>query len=64
MLVVVDLAMHSNSIPCCQSLVDLAGSERVSLTGAEGMRFKEGVSINLSLLTLGNVISKLAEGVR
>lgn len=44
-----------------QNLVDLAGSERVSETGSEGVRFKEGTHINLSLLGLGNVISKLSE---
>ncbi|XP_055540258.1 kinesin-like protein KIF14 [Wyeomyia smithii] len=43
------------------SLVDLAGSERVSHTCASGERLKEGVSINKSLLTLGKVISSLAE---
>ena len=48
--------------PPLQNLVDLAGSERVSATGAEGIRFKEGTFINLSLLVLGNVISKLSEG--
>lgn len=42
--------------------MDLAGSERVSSTGSEGVRFKEGTYINLSLLGLGNVISKLSEG--
>lgn len=45
-----------------KNLVDLAGSERVSETGSEGIRFKEGTHINLSLLGLGNVISKLSEG--
>eukprot|EP00736_Rhodelphis_marinus_P006530 Rmarinus@m.17302 len=44
------------------TLVDLAGSERVNQTGAEGTRLKEGININKSLLTLGTVISKLAEG--
>eukprot|EP00731_Ephydatia_muelleri_P015976 Em0009g400a len=46
------------------NLVDLAGSERVSTNGAEwtNVRFKEGTFINLSLLTLGNVIAKLSEG--
>jgi centromeric protein E len=44
------------------NLVDLAGSERVSNTGAEGQRLKEGASINKSLLSLGQVISKLSEG--
>ncbi len=44
--------------------MDLAGSERVSAAGTEGIRFKEGTFINLSLLNLGNVISKLSEGGR
>ncbi|XP_035706780.1 kinesin-II 95 kDa subunit [Folsomia candida] len=44
------------------NLVDLAGSERVSKTGAEGMRLKEAGKINLSLSTLGNVISALVDG--
>lgn len=41
-------------------LVDLAGSERAKRTGASGDRLKEGVSINKSLLALGNVINALA----
>eukprot|EP00002_Diphylleia_rotans_P039226 TRINITY_DN9055_c0_g1_i4.p1 TRINITY_DN9055_c0_g1~~TRINITY_DN9055_c0_g1_i4.p1 ORF type:complete len:1927 (+),score=590.84 TRINITY_DN9055_c0_g1_i4:53-5833(+) len=44
------------------NLVDLAGSEKASLTGAEGIRLKEGAHINKSLLTLGTVIAKLSEG--
>lgn len=44
------------------NLVDLAGSERVGDTGAEGVRLKEAGQINKSLLTLGTVIKKLAEG--
>lgn len=43
------------------SLVDLAGSERISHTCASGERLREGVSINKSLLTLGKVISALAD---
>ncbi|XP_049804535.1 kinesin-like protein KIF3A [Schistocerca nitens] len=43
-------------------LVDLAGSERQSKTGATGIRFKEATKINLSLSTLGNVISALVDG--
>lgn len=43
-------------------LVDLAGSERQSKTGATGLRFKEATKINLSLSTLGNVISALVDG--
>ncbi|ODV90389.1 hypothetical protein CANCADRAFT_13939, partial [Tortispora caseinolytica NRRL Y-17796] len=43
------------------NLVDLAGSERVTLTGATGLRFKEGTEINKSLSALGRVISLLAE---
>uniref|UniRef100_A0A0K0E7Z7 Kinesin-like protein n=1 Tax=Strongyloides stercoralis TaxID=6248 RepID=A0A0K0E7Z7_STRER len=42
-------------------LVDLAGSERQSKTGATGIRLKEASKINLSLSTLGNVISALVD---
>jgi hypothetical protein len=44
------------------NLVDLAGSERQSKTGAEGQRLVEATKINLSLTTLGNVISALVDG--
>eukprot|EP00948_MAST-09A_sp_MAST-9A-sp1_P002001 g2001.t1 len=45
------------------NIVDLAGSERTNDagTGGSGKRFKEGVNINKSLLTLGRVIEKLAQ---
>ncbi|XP_053568220.1 kinesin-like protein KIF28P [Bombina bombina] len=43
------------------NLVDLAGSERQRSSGSEGDRLREGTSVNLSLTTLGNVISALAE---
>ncbi|XP_044599491.1 kinesin-like protein Klp98A isoform X2 [Cotesia glomerata] len=42
-------------------LVDLAGSERANATGATGQRLKEGAHINKSLVTLGSVISALAD---
>ncbi|XP_060945283.1 kinesin-like protein KIF16B [Limanda limanda] len=42
-------------------LVDLAGSERADATGATGVRLKEGGNINKSLVSLGNVISALAD---
>lgn len=42
------------------SLVDLAGSERLYNQGSNE-RIRQGVSINKSLLTLGKVISALAE---
>ncbi|XP_020621415.1 kinesin-like protein KIF27 [Orbicella faveolata] len=41
--------------------VDLAGSERAHRTGNVGERFKESVFINSGLLSLGNVISALAD---
>lgn len=43
------------------NLVDLAGSERADVTGATGQRLKEGGHINKSLVTLGTVISALAD---
>ena len=43
--------------------MDLAGSERQSKTGATGKEQKEGISINLSLGTLGNVISALSHNL-
>ncbi|XP_041079365.1 kinesin-like protein KIF3A isoform X2 [Polyodon spathula] len=43
-------------------LVDLAGSERQGKTGSTGQRLKEATKINLSLSTLGNVISALVDG--
>lgn len=44
------------------SMIDLAGSERGSNASHVDQRFKEGTSINKSLLALGNCIKKLAEG--
>lgn len=46
------------------SMIDLAGSERGSSTKCAGQRFKEGASINKSLLALGNCINKLADGAK
>ncbi|XP_034043886.1 kinesin-like protein KIF28P [Thalassophryne amazonica] len=43
------------------NLVDLAGSERQRSSGSEADRLREGTAINLSLTTLGNVISALAD---
>ena len=40
----------------------LQGSERQVKTGATGQRLKEATKINLSLSTLGNVISALVDG--
>eukprot|EP00754_Rhynchopus_humris_P007003 Rhum_TRINITY_DN13298_c0_g1::Rhum_TRINITY_DN13298_c0_g1_i1::g.58739::m.58739 len=45
------------------SIVDLAGSERLAKTGVEDpVAVAEAQSINLSLTTLGNVISALSSG--
>ncbi|XP_037811743.1 kinesin-like protein KIF18A [Lucilia sericata] len=46
------------------SMIDLAGSERAASTKGIGIRFKEGASINKSLLALGNCINKLADGLK
>lgn len=49
------LICRSNNSP-------LQGSERQGKTGATGQRLKEATKINLSLSTLGNVISALVDG--
>ncbi|KAF0287049.1 Kinesin-like protein KIF14 [Amphibalanus amphitrite] len=46
------------------NLVDLAGSERVAQAHTTGVRLREGVVINKSLLTLGKVIMALVDGGR
>ncbi|GBP32381.1 Kinesin-like protein Klp98A [Eumeta japonica] len=57
--------LRHNNMPCETvskvHLVDLAGSERADATGATGQRLVEGAHINKSLVTLGSVISALAE---
>lgn len=49
------------SITSKVNIVDLAGSERTRVVNATGTRLKESVLINKSLLTLGKVITQLAE---
>lgn len=49
------------SITSKVNIVDLAGSERTHVVNATGTRLKESVLINKSLLTLGKVITQLAE---
>ncbi|GFN75129.1 kinesin-related protein [Plakobranchus ocellatus] len=53
-------AEHSSVFVSLMNLVDLAGSERAG--DNFGNRFREGCAINLSLLTLSQVIRKLSEG--
>lgn len=43
------------------NLVDLAGSEKQKKTKATNEALKEGININLSLTTLGNVINQLVK---
>ena len=43
-------------------MVDLAGSERVKKSKVVGDRLQEAISINSSLMTLGNVIGALVKG--
>lgn len=43
------------------NLVDLAGSERIGKTGATGKVLEEAKKINMSLTTLGRVITQLGE---
>lgn len=45
--------------PCMQ---DLAGSERADRAQTEGQTLQEGILINKSLSTLGNVVNALIEG--
>ncbi|KAM7050042.1 kinesin-like protein KIF14 isoform 2-T2 [Molossus nigricans] len=52
---------HGHRVTSRINLVDLAGSERCGPAGSSGQQLREGVSINKSLLTLGKVISALAE---
>ena len=64
----IQLEQQNKSIPedskCSMlRLIDLAGSERLKRTKAEGTRKEEGAQINLGLLSLGNVISALSDGV-
>ncbi|XP_017042129.1 kinesin-like protein Nod [Drosophila ficusphila] len=44
------------------NIVDLAGSEGVGRTGNEGVARKEGVNINLGLLSINKVIMSMAAG--
>ncbi|KAJ9460820.1 Kinesin-like protein klp-3 [Diplonema papillatum] len=46
------------------NLIDLAGSERLSKTGATGQTAEEAKNINLSLSSLGKVISDLQNGAK
>ncbi|CAL8309783.1 unnamed protein product [Lota lota] len=54
---------HDHRITSRINLVDLAGSERCNSAQTSGDRLREGASINMSLLTLGKVISALADQV-
>ena len=57
-----DASKDSSIITSEIDLVDLAGSESVEKTQSEGLRFREGASINKSLLALSNIIQELSKG--
>ncbi|KAK7022798.1 stAR-related lipid transfer [Halocaridina rubra] len=59
-LLTLDITQPAAHTRSTLTLVDLAGSERAS-EELDRMRLTEGASINRSLVTLGNVISALAE---
>lgn len=56
-----EIAQEESFITAKFHFVDLAGSERLKKTMAVGQVMAEGISINQSLLKLGNVISLLSE---
>lgn len=56
-----DESINSNCRRSKVSLVDLAGSERLGNSHNSEEKIKQGVYINKSLLTLGKVISSLAD---
>ena len=57
----VDSSNIGNIITSKLQLVDLAGSERIGMTGTEGLRKQEGISINKSLFVLRKVIMGLSD---
>lgn len=54
-------AVHNEIKQSKFHFVDLAGSEKVYRTQSTGQRMKEGININLGLLTLGKVIRALGD---
>lgn len=56
-----DLCEQESSRRSKVSLIDLAGSERLGNSHTSDEKIREGVCINKSLLTLGKVISALAD---
>jgi kinesin family protein 4/21/27 len=57
--VITDQEENKGTISSKFHFVDLAGSERLKKTGATGSTLREGININLGLLSLGNVINAL-----
>ena len=57
----VDGQSHEVTMTSRINFIDLAGSERIASVNSVGDRREEGLTINQSLLTLGRVITALAE---
>ncbi|XP_037724726.1 kinesin-like protein Nod [Drosophila subpulchrella] len=59
---IVTIHVKSKSLHSRLNIVDLAGSEGVGRTGHKGVAKREGVNINLGLLSINKVVMSMAAG--